>query len=273
MFKRRRTNPLQPQSVNPRQGAVSARVPTYNQPSSSWAARHKLVLILISSLIGIGILVAIWQLVNTSWLVVRHIQATQLVMVDPEVVTESQVSQTLQAYQGQSLVLLNESKLNQDLTQKLAGIAAVYVVKEYPSTLKVQFQPHIALAQIVAPQGRFLVNQKGLIFSDKPSHNLPQIVTQNANLKVGDTIPAQGVDVALHLITGLRQIEPGLASITLNNQQLDVLLDKDPKILVGLQLPADQVVLTIIDLLQTFKEQQKTPKVVDLRFDRPVLQY
>lgn len=273
LFKRSRANPLQPQSVNPRQGTVSPRLSSYQQPSVHWWARHKLlvscfVLILLSCLTGLA-----GYVILDKWLTVKIIEVNQQVTAQPTITTADQVKAQMGPYQQHSLVLLDDMKIINQLKNNFADIEQIRVTKKYPNSLIIDYIPHVPLAQLRSPKSTFLVNRQGIIFAKAASDNLPQIITSDPNIAVGQNISAQGLKLSLDLIKSLRQTKPAIKSITLENHQLNIALEANPQILVGQQQNSDQMTKIIQDLLYQFEQQQKTPRVVDLRFDRPVLQY
>src|SRR5690606_11550241 len=163
---------------------------------------------------------------------IQEFQISQQVEAQAAIASPAQVEQLLGQYRQTSLLLLDEQHLSQLIIEQHPSIADVYITKQFPSTLIIEYIPQIALAQLISPQSKFLVNRQGYIFSEQQLGNLPQIITSNHQMKVGLTISAQGLNLDLKLIEDLRQTTSSIKTITLTDQQLELVLDNPPRILV-----------------------------------------
>ena len=229
---------------------------------------------IIVGLALIGALVLGWQLIQSRLFKVESVQVVQLVGVKPAVVPNDQLQRLANGMQGESLLLLNDKKLTDDWLTRMPTLESMYIQKEYPNKLIIQYVPRVAYSQLVSPSSAFLVDRKGYIFAkNDPVDYLPKVMIDQEDIAVGQNTSAKGVRLAQQLVEGLRNTNPRLVNVLLRNGVLEVSMTGDPRLLISESRSAKPTLLELETLFSKFAQEEKFPKEVDMRYDRPVLRY
>lgn len=235
-----------------------------------WLRIRKWVWLTVAAVLVLSVIM--W-LVSSKFMTVKKVTVVDQVRVLPDVVSVNAITNETKTWQGRWL-WTNTHKLEQTILTRYPTVASVEVSSHFPDQLMVTVLPRIPLCQLVTPDGSYLVDRHGFIFArlTQPVDYLPMLQA-SAKPKVGTTVSTVGLGLGLALISNLRSAQPSLQQVSLHDQQLDVVLDGPPLIMVADSRPSQQVISEINALLKTFAQEQKYPKTVDMRFDRPVLTY
>ena len=229
---------------------------------------------IILGVVLIGVLVAGWQLAQTRLFKIESVQVIQLVGVKPAVVPNDQLQRLASGVQGESLLLLSEKELIDDWLTRMPTLESIYVEKEFPDKLIIQYVPRVAFSQLVSPSSAYLVDRDGYLFAkNEPVDYLPKVMTDQEDVAVGKKTSAKGVRLAQQLIEGLRNTSPRLVNVLLRNGVLEVAMTGDPRLLISESRSARPTLLELETLFAKFAQEEKFPKEVDMRYDRPVLRY
>lgn len=225
-------------------------------------------------IVTIGILVAILQYTLTQVFKIEKVQVELLVESKPFVAPVEQMNKLAANLKGDSLILLNEQDIMHDWQTRMPSLEKVYVHKELPNTVIIEYVPRVAYSQLVSPQDTFLVDREGYIFAKTEQVDyLPKVLTDQEDIAIGTTTSAKGVRLSQHLIEGLRNTNPRLKSILLRDGVLEITMTGDPKLLISDDKAALPTLREINAIFSKFAADEKYAKEVDMRFDRPVLRY
>lgn len=223
------------------------------------------VLLLIGGFVG--------YMLKTAWFRVESIQVSSGVVLSPQTITDQQLNQHLQVLQDTSLLLIDVPTVEKDLLDSFPALSYVSLTKKYPNALELVYLPHVPIAQINTGQSSYLVNNLGLVFSDVASQTLPSITVDEASIATGTKLSSKGLLLSMSLIQSLARAQIKLQSIILQDRQLQIKIEQAPEILVGQDQEAEQTALVIADLIKRAQDQQPKPRLIDLRFNRPVMVY
>jgi cell division septal protein FtsQ len=224
-----------------------------------------------------GLLVALavgsWYGAQTYFFTIDDVSIVEQVGVQPKVVPVKELRQLADGLKGDSLWLLSEQSLRTVWLERFPTIERITVEKRYPGTLVISYVPRVAFCQLVAPNGTYLVDRDGFIFAKSSHPTLPKLATNEILAGVGKQTSARGVKLGLNLVDGLRNAEPRVVDVLLRGNQLDITLTGDPKIYISDTRSAGPSLLEIKALLFKFKQENRYPKELDLRFERPLIRY
>ncbi len=228
---------------------------------------------LVSGSVLLVIILLGWWTISTKFLTVKHVKVLYQVTVAPMVVPQDRVVKTAEQLKG-AWIWQETSDMEQKLVADYPPIASVSTTVSWPDTVTMEVLPRVPLCQMVTPQGVYLLDRSGFIFARVESEQefLPTIQA-DTRVEVGRQISSNSVSLGLQLINGLRSTQPSLQRLDLHDGQLDVHLDGPPLIYVGDDKSADEVLPQLEVLLKKFVDEDKYPKEVDMRYDRPVLRY
>lgn len=186
-----------------------------------------------------------------------------------------------------NIFLLNENDLEKNLKNLYFCIGEVSLIKKYPSQIEIFVfgrAPSVFLVEILevgseessisgeASRSGFIADRAGVIFSKSESNfGLPVILIED-QLKLGEEIEQNAVEICLKVIEELQKVESNIDKFLIKPQKLVTSLGK-PRIIVSLQKDI-KVQLTALQLiLQKAKIDNKELESVDLRFENPVIKY
>ncbi len=215
-----------------------------------------------------------WQLVQTKLFQIEEIKVEQLVQVTPQVVPNDQLQRLASGLRGDSLLLLNQQQIVDSWLTRLPSLEELYLKKEFPNRLIIQYIPRVAFSQLVSPTNTFLVDREGFIFAKNETVDyLPKVIIDQGDVTVGKSTSAKGLRLAQHLIEGLRNTSPKLVSILFRHNWLELTMSSEPRILVGDDKLPMSTIQEISALFSKFAQDKNYPKEVDMRYDRPILRY
>lgn len=258
LFSRKKRNQFAAKSITPR------REESKKGRTVLWIA------IILVLLIGAASLA---EYIHQQHFSVDHISIRRQVETEPHVVPEDQLARLTDPLKGSSMVLLDESRLEAEWLSRFPSIESIDIVRNFPNELEVRYIPKVAYTQLVASDSTYLVDRKGFVFAEASLSTVPTLTTDSVEIEIGKVTSAKGVKLGLLLVEGLRGIEPTLKEIILRQQELEVVLARQPKILVSVDRNAEVVIAELTSLLHKFAKDESYPKEVDLRYQRPVLRY
>lgn len=258
LFSSRAKNQFAPRSIS-----------AHKQPG-----RGKQVWVWLLGIIAVLILVgAGWQYAHDSYFAIDGVEIVKEVAVTPDVVPADQLNRLAATLQGTSLLSLDVARLEQEWSDRFPSIERIIIRKNYPDLVEVRYIPRLAYSQLVSPEKNYLVDRSGFIFAESAYDKVPMLLTDQLEIEVGEQTSSEGLRLGLKLVESLRNANPKLKDIVLKDDQLEVNLAKEPRILIASDRPAEPTIEEIEALLSTFAEEDSYPKEVDLRFARPVLRY
>jgi len=153
-------------------------------------------------------------------------------------------------------------------------LADIRFEKKYPHTLMIVPTLRKKAALLITPSRLVFIDEGSIVLSDADSTaaGVPQITSLLTGLHIGQKITDQGVIASLAFVNGVRplmQIETLVVTedgvITAHTGNLDILFTQDANVSV--------IVSTLQTLVAGFRIKGTLPKVIDLRFDKPVVTF
>jgi len=175
---------------------------------------------------------------------------------------------------ARSIFFLDTGKVEQEIKDSFLTVSAVSIKKEIPDRLLIRVSVRRPLAVIADKNKvRFLVDQEGLLFRQAAGEDLPVIeLSEDFEGAVGVKLAIDERGIASYLQTLDLVSEKGLKTkaIYLRSETIELRLTKTTVWLSADREIAEQLEL-LTEILKRLKLQGRTPKSVDLRFERPVV--
>lgn len=217
-------------------------------------------------LVMLGVLAVLsWRFLTTA-----PIFAVKSVSVegDSDDVVSSQIKS---ASLGQNIFSFPEGIITEEAKKNLL-VEGVTFEKRYPSEVvaKVTFRRAVMTWQ--SQNGRFLVDQEGVAFTNAQNEPLPQASDPESHLKLGEKLSDKQVNETLAVV---RVIGDRLTVLTIgiSGENINVQLSSGVRVILDgrSDLVQEQNALQLI--LTQAKIEGKLPKVVDLRYGKPTVTY
>jgi cell division septal protein FtsQ len=169
-----------------------------------------------------------------------------------------------------NLLFFPTQKVKQLLLSEYTFLSDVKIEKKYPSTLRLIMIPRNPVAKLVTPERSVLVAEDGTVLFDSNSDNYPVVQTSSLSVSLGSRIERKDIVNALAFIAQMPQDED-IQSVTIDNA--GVLRVTLPAFLVVLSQTRDgrESARTLQSVLTGFRIKGSVPKIIDLRFDQPVI--
>jgi len=174
----------------------------------------------------------------------------------------------------ESLLFFPSGKMRAQILATNPILADIRFTKSYPHTLIMTPVLRKPVALLATPARRVFIDAIGYVLSDETSAvgGLPVITAPISGLRIGQKVTDSGVVASLTMLTkfgttlpleSLTVSEDG--DITAHTEHLDILFTQDEN--TGTMLTTLQI------LLSGFRIKGTLPKVIDLRFDKPVVTF
>lgn len=194
--------------------------------------------------------------------------------------------QSVEVVGAQITVLVDQNKINKNLlffpTQKVRAelLAAnpllkdIEIRKKFPHSLLIIAYMRDPIARLDLPDRQILVDRDGVVLGLAGSidHALPVVLLPITSVPVGTTIEDARVRQSLAILAGMGK-DIAIRSIT--NVDNSTLLAKTDT--VDIYFPQNgetfDKVATLQTLIRGFRIKGTLPKVIDLRFDKPIVTF
>lgn len=196
-----------------------------------------------------------------------------------EVISKAKKIKGLQMYFERSLPLLNIAQTKAHLLKLNPQIKEINVEKKYPNRLIIFIKLQEPLASISVNQGQFILSEDGTILekSSKVKENLPSIkYYQKLNYSfydTGDKVNYKDVLTALHFAQTVKNLGLKVDSVDINGLNVIALNLNSRKIIFTTEKEISLQDYQLRTIIRQFKIEGKEFKLLDLRFDRPILKF
>lgn len=252
---------------------------------------------ILASLLFIGIfLVLIWKL---------NILSVEKVMIysNAECVSEQDLKRELNIF-GKNLLSLNQNRIKNDLAVKYLCIKDIDISYEFPRTIKVIVYGRKFLTKVVSfPQinnlpdlesstssetalldwnfpsvsseEAFIADNAGFIFTKKqPNFSLPTLLLTE-NLVLGKQMDKKFFNSLDQIFTKCLQLEPmsGEPNFIAKKYGNILQINTSVKLVFSLERDILRQLASLQLILQKAKIDGRIAQVIDLRFDKPIVEY
>lgn len=185
----------------------------------------------------------------------------------------------LQAYNGRSILFTSENEIASHLLQQNVWWSAVTVQKKYPNRLAVSVTMAIPTAYLFQDMRYFLLSESGRVLQKEASksYSLPTIkyyeTISSLFQGVGETIDLKDITKSLMLIKGARKIGLAPDSVDIDSRDMVALQIGSKRIEFSIGKAGEIQLYQLERIVRQFKIEGKTYKRIDLRFDKPIVEF
>lgn len=185
----------------------------------------------------------------------------------------------LQAYNKRSLLFVSERDISQNLWLQNVWWKNVTVQKRYPNQLVISVRMAIPVAYLHQNDRYILLSDSGRILQKEvvKSRSLPTItyfeLIPLLQEGVGENIDLRDILKALVIIKGVRVIGLVPDSVDIDSRNMVALQIGSKKIQFSLEKTEGAQLYQLERIIKQFKIEGKTYKRIDLRFDKPVVEF
>ena len=181
---------------------------------------------------------------------------------------------------NKNLIFINQDKIAKKIIQENSLLKTAVVDKIWPATLKVNVYFYEPIAALIVSQGFFNLSVDGRILSkikdgqsSLPIINYYQKLNSNS-FQTGDWIDYKDIQQTLFFIDKLGQINLMPLTIDISGQDMLVFnLNDDKKIVFSIRKEKESQNYQLELIIRQFKIEGKEFKKIDLRFNKPVIEF
>jgi len=181
---------------------------------------------------------------------------------------------------NKNLIFINQDEIAKKIIQENSLLKTVVIDKVWPATLKVNVYFYEPIAALIVSQGFFNLSADGRILSkikdnrsSLPIINYYQKLNSNS-FQTGDWIDYKDIQQTLFFIDKLGQINLMPLTIDISGQDMLVFnLNGDKKIVFSNQKEKELQDYQLELIIRQFKIEGKEFKKIDLRFNKPVIEF
>lgn len=172
-----------------------------------------------------------------------------------------------------NLFLFPSQRIRERLLRDNPLLRNVIIRKKYPHTLVIELVKRRAAAVLLTGDQTVVLDEDGVVLPlSEKGDSLPMIILDVGGVPVGQAVTDGGVLVSLQMMRGLGDAwhigsitkrESGLLVAKYQESEIFFTQEKDPGVLSA----------TLQTLLTGFRIKGSLPKVIDLRFDKPIVTF
>ena len=192
----------------------------------------------------------------------------------------------LENLKGQSLYFLTDSYIADTLVKNNPNIRLVEIIKEFPNKLVLKLEHIKPAAQLKLNVGFAELSDEGKILKKlKPSQT--RLKQKNVRLPIinfyqqfdyyqittGNNLDYEEIVTTLFLLKKSRELDLKIESIDISGLTMIVFNLKDKKIIFTSQKTNEKQAFELEAIIKQFKIEAKDFKILDLRFDKPLIKF
>jgi len=181
---------------------------------------------------------------------------------------------------NKSLVYVDKEKLAKKIVQENSFLKTAIIDKVWPNTLKVTVDFYEPIATLVVNQGFFNLSNDGRILTKTkdnksvlPVINYYQKINNNL-FQTGDWVKYHDITQTLFFIDKLEQINLRPLTVDISGEDMLVFkLDNNKRIIFSIKKDKEEQDYILEKVVRQFKIQGKEFQGIDLRFNKPVIEF
>lgn len=232
------------------------------QSTDSWnlEGNLKFLILVLTSILIVLLAASIGQFFTVSTIYVRG---------------TTQIASEVDRLRGRNILLIDEKKLKQEILSGHKDLSDVSVGKIYPNTLEIKLEERKGVAQVEQGTHYFVIDQNGTAFKSATEKlNLPLLEGIFTPLTIGGSFAESETRHLFMLLKLLREEGIVIQTITLlDKTTAKLLLSPNSIIIIKTSIDPYYAVSSLQVMLRSFRIEGKFPRMIDLRYDKPVLSF
>ncbi|MDH7476737.1 MAG: FtsQ-type POTRA domain-containing protein [Microgenomates group bacterium] len=182
-------------------------------------------------------------------------------------------------FYNKNLLFFNTQKASEILLRLNPLIKEINLEKKYPNQLKIEIKFGQPAAYLPSDLGYFLISENGTVLakSKEKIYNLPEIFYyqkfNHSAFQPGDKIDYKDIILALYFLKKAKEIALNIISIDIKGFYMIGLNLENRKILFSAEKDWSIQENQFVSLIKRFKLEGSDFRVMDLRFDKPVIEF
>lgn len=212
--------------------------------------------------------IIILMIVVVSWIVTTAFTIRTVEVIGSEV--EVSLDETKLT---KNLLLFPSQKIRERLLHDNPLLRNVLIRKKYPHTLVIEPVKRRAIAVLATGDQSVILDSDGVVLPQREiQRSLPTVIMSIGTVHIGQSVTDGGVMVSLRLLEGLGD---SWHIVSITKQESGFLIAKYQESEIFFTQEKDPVALsaTLQTLLTGFRIKGSLPKIIDLRFDKPIVTF
>lgn len=186
----------------------------------------------------------------------------------------------LEVYKNQNLLFLSTVSIEQNIRSRNPFLARVQAIKQYPRTLIVHIFSDEPVAAFVVSGGYYLLSSDARIIArirEPAKASYPPIEYYQKfsydSFKPGDTLDFADIKTALFFLKKMQDLDLVVNSIDINGLNMIVCKMKHAEVIYTTEKNVTMQAYELQTVVRQLKVTGKSFRVLDLRFDKPVITF
>lgn len=223
-------------------------------------------------------IVAIWTIGLGGYLVIqKNFQAKEINIVERDIGTLKPQLHGFDTLTGFNLILSNTNAVEQFLKKSNPVIRDISIEKKYPRRIIITLTFYKPEAALKGDRGFFIVSSNGTVLdvTSQPDPKLAQItfyqLLDMSSFPPGSKLEFGEVKVALTFLQSAIDLGLKTSKIEIDGSHMIALYADQEKIIFSQEKDVNLQKYQFETIIKDFKNQKKTFKSLDVRFDKPVV--
>lgn len=209
--------------------------------------------------------------------------------------TSGEIGEVLEAETiGRSILVLDVGGVVSKIKEQFLVVKDLKITKRLPDTVEVEviFREPLAVVekaveregeeegQIIVETQSFVVDQEGLVYAEaRNDEELPRVDLGGQNIRLGDQLSGTAIRTYLDILNLLKEAQIVTDWIRLASERtsladtIELQIKDGPFVLLSSQKDASSEISSLQTILKHYKIKGAGLKKVDLRFEKPVVEY
>lgn len=172
---------------------------------------------------------------------------------------------------GTNIILFQEQDIKAKLASQLV-LERVEFTKQFPGKVIATVYFRQPLVSWQSSVGRFLVDKYGVAYAPAGSESLPQVSDQSSTLSLGQRLTQPQLNLVRGLLTAVEGKFTPLV-IKISESGVTLILSSNIQVLLTISSNLDRDISALQLITTQAKIEGKIPRLVDLRYSKPLVTY
>jgi cell division septal protein FtsQ len=172
---------------------------------------------------------------------------------------------------GQNLIFFPDSKIRDEILADKT-VSSVTFEKKFPAGIVAKVLFRQALATWQSGTGRYLIDKEGVAYLEASNEQIPQASDPASSVGLGDKLPLDKISLIQRILEA-SQDKFNVLTIRFETGDVRIELSSGVAVLLNTQANLAQEEETLQLILGQAKIEGRTPRQIDLRYQKPIINY
>ena len=169
-----------------------------------------------------------------------------------------------------NLLFFPSQKIRRELLKENPLLSDIRFIKRYPHSLIIEPVLRVAVAQLSTDQRVVLLDKEGVVLSDSEARVQTMLIFDVGSVRMGQKVQDSRVQQSLRFLSAIANRE-NVSQVTNKDDASLVAKIDESDILFTHNGDVQAAAATLQTLLEGIRIKGTLPKVIDLRFDKPIV--